>query len=235
LKPLVTIRVTDKTEHARRRRSWTRGFTTAALKGYEPFVISRSLQLIDTLASKNLKETQDLTEWCAYFAYDVMMDLACVIGYPTQVIPHLIICLFYSFGGGTELMRDGDSDGLKHVGKRTKVTVLKLVDFFQHLIYFYSRDVIFTSHVPWLGPIFFAVPGFTNNFKAYRVRAQHWARRRIKEGSTQKDLFYHLVHLHPSIFSVINDFYKYICRWTKIILLLPNQLSPRLLSTVCEI
>ena len=75
--PLVTI--VDKTEHIRRRQFWTRGFTITAIKGYEGFVKNRSLQLIDTLASKNLKETQDLAEWSAYFAYDLMMDLACVI------------------------------------------------------------------------------------------------------------------------------------------------------------
>jgi hypothetical protein len=75
--PLVTI--VDKTEHARRRQIWTRGFTITAIKGYEGFVKNRSLQLIDTLASKNLKETQNLTEWSAFFSYDLMMDLACVI------------------------------------------------------------------------------------------------------------------------------------------------------------
>lgn len=75
--PLVTI--VDKTEHTRRRQFWTRGFTITAIKGYEGFVKNRSLQLIDTLASKNLKETQNLTEWSAYFSYDLMMDLACVI------------------------------------------------------------------------------------------------------------------------------------------------------------
>ena len=81
--PLVTI--VDKTEHTRRRRSWIRGFTITAIKGYEGFVKNRSLQLIDTLASKNLKETQNLTEWFAFFAYDLMMDLAYVIQrqYPT--------------------------------------------------------------------------------------------------------------------------------------------------------
>ena len=75
--PLITI--VDKTEHTRRRQFWTRGFTITAIKGYEGFVKNRSLQLIDTLASKNLKETQNLTEWFAFFAYDLMMDLACVI------------------------------------------------------------------------------------------------------------------------------------------------------------
>ena len=75
--PLITI--VDKTEHTRRRRFWTRGFTITAIKGYESFVKNRSLQLVDTLASKNLKETQNLTEWFAYFAYDLTMDLAYVI------------------------------------------------------------------------------------------------------------------------------------------------------------
>jgi cytochrome P450 len=76
--PLMAI--VDKTEHTRRRKFWIRGFTITALKGYEGFVKKRSLQLIDTLASKNLsKETQNLTEWFAFYSYDLMMDLACVI------------------------------------------------------------------------------------------------------------------------------------------------------------
>ena len=63
------IAMVDKTEHARRRRAWTRGLATAALKDYEVMVKNRSLQLVDTLASNNLKETQNLTEWFAFFAY----------------------------------------------------------------------------------------------------------------------------------------------------------------------
>lgn len=66
-KPLIAI--VDKHEHARRRRAWTRGFTTTALKGYESMVKNKSLQLIDTLASKNLKESVDLTQWLAFYAY----------------------------------------------------------------------------------------------------------------------------------------------------------------------
>jgi hypothetical protein len=63
------IAIVDKSEHARRRRSWTRGFTTVALKGYEALIKDRSLQLVDTLALNNLKETQNLTEWFGFFAY----------------------------------------------------------------------------------------------------------------------------------------------------------------------
>ena len=69
--PLMTI--VDKTEHTRRRQfsSLTRGFTITAIKGYEGLVKNRSVQLIDTSESKNLKETQSLTEWFAFFfAYD---------------------------------------------------------------------------------------------------------------------------------------------------------------------
>jgi hypothetical protein len=50
------------------------------------------------------------------------------------------------------------------------------------------------GHLPWLGSI---APGFANDIKAFRAGAQNWARRRVKEGSTQKDLFYHLVRSHP--------------------------------------
>ena len=85
--PLETI--VDKTEHTRRRQFWIRGFTISAIKGYEGFVKNRSLQLIETLASKNLKDTQNLTEWSSFFSYDLMMDLAYVIQ-PYKYFIHII-------------------------------------------------------------------------------------------------------------------------------------------------
>ena len=62
---------------------------------------------------------------------------------------------------------------------------------------------MFLSHVPWLSSIAFSLPGFVDDFKTFRARAQDWARRRVKEGSTRKDLFYHLVRLHPQNFNLI--------------------------------
>ena len=58
------------------------------------------------------------------------------------------------------------------------------------------REAIFMGHVPWLGSIALSLPGFANNTKVFSAHAKSWARRRVKEGSTHKDLFYHLVRLH---------------------------------------
>ena len=71
VKGLVTI--VDKTEHARRRRTWEKAFTTVALKGYEDLVKDRAVQLVNALASLNLKETQDLADWFASFAYVLLI------------------------------------------------------------------------------------------------------------------------------------------------------------------
>ena len=65
VKALIAIR--DKTEHTRRRRPWTRAFSTNALKDYEVLVIKRVTQLVDTLAAQ--KGTVDLTQWISFFAY----------------------------------------------------------------------------------------------------------------------------------------------------------------------
>ena len=52
------------------------------------------------------------------------------------------------------------------------------------------------GHVPWLGSIALSLPGFANNTKVFCAHAKNWARRRVKEGSVHKDLFYHLVRLN---------------------------------------
>ena len=64
------------------------------------------------------------------------------------------------------------------------------------------------AHVPWLGSIALSLPGFANNTKVFCAHAKSWARRRIKEGSIHKDLFYHLVRLdlHPE--KIFNLFFK---------------------------
>ena len=57
--------VNDHAEHARRRRTWTRGFGPAALKDYEEIVSRRVAQLIDSLSSR---KTVDLTRIFGYFS-----------------------------------------------------------------------------------------------------------------------------------------------------------------------
>jgi cytochrome P450 len=63
------IGIKDKQEHARRKRPWSKGFSTSALKIYESLVIKRILQFMEVLSSKNLKETINLTPWITYFGY----------------------------------------------------------------------------------------------------------------------------------------------------------------------
>ena len=63
------IVIIDKQEHSQRKRFWAKGFSTSALKGYESLLIKRTLQFMEVLSSKNLKETINLTPWIAYFGY----------------------------------------------------------------------------------------------------------------------------------------------------------------------
>ena len=63
------VAIVDKHEHARRKRPWSRGFSTSALKDYEGLVIKRILQFMEVLSSKNIKEAINLTPLIAYFRY----------------------------------------------------------------------------------------------------------------------------------------------------------------------
>ncbi|KAL5522514.1 hypothetical protein ACEPAG_8530 [Sanghuangporus baumii] len=83
-------------EHALRRKRWNRAFNSAAVKGYDPIVQKRALQLVDELEKRSTRNnivSVSLSLWLSYFTTDVMGDMA--------------------FGGGFELMRDGaDKDGI---------------------------------------------------------------------------------------------------------------------------
>lgn len=49
------------------------------------------------------------------------------------------------------------------------------------------------SHVPWLGSLFLRFPNLAKDLKAFRTYAKKRGISRKKEGSSHKDLFYHLV------------------------------------------
>ena len=64
--PVVALSaVNDHAEHAQRRRTWTRGFSPAALKDYEEIVKERVVQLTETLSTR---KSVDLARMIAYFA-----------------------------------------------------------------------------------------------------------------------------------------------------------------------
>ena len=75
MKDLISIR--DPQEHAARRRLWQRGMTAESLRGYEPTIAKRALQLVskfETAAQKD--EEVDLAQWIGYFTFDFMGDMA---------------------------------------------------------------------------------------------------------------------------------------------------------------
>ncbi|EAU85431.2 high nitrogen upregulated cytochrome P450 monooxygenase 2 [Coprinopsis cinerea okayama7 len=127
--------------------------------------------LVDAIGSQ--QAPVDLTKWIGFWSYDVMNDLA--------------------FGGGTEMIRDGDVDGL------------------WHLLEAGQRNSIILGHLPWLGSLFLRLPYFASDLKAFRAHAKKCALQRKHKPSPYKDLFYYLIdeddaNKHPpSVVEVIND------------------------------
>lgn len=64
-KPLIALR--SKQEHTRRRRPWTRAFSSAALKGYEELINNRCTQLVEVLG--NQVGAVDMAKWVSFFTY----------------------------------------------------------------------------------------------------------------------------------------------------------------------
>ena len=64
--PLIAIR--DPAEHTQRRKAWSRGFSTAALKEYHPIVVKRAGQLMDSLRAASSEGPVDLAQWISFFA-----------------------------------------------------------------------------------------------------------------------------------------------------------------------
>ncbi|KAJ7478690.1 cytochrome P450 [Mycena galericulata] len=90
--PGIIIGSRNSQGHAKARKSWNTAFTPAAIKGYEPMLIRRVSQLVESLDQR--KSKLDLSHWFSYFSFDFMGDIA--------------------FGGGFELMRDTNQRFLWH-------------------------------------------------------------------------------------------------------------------------
>ncbi|PAV19188.1 cytochrome P450 [Pyrrhoderma noxium] len=116
---LISTRSTR--EHAVRRKPWTRAFSPASVKEYEPFVQRRALQLAGELEKRSELGPIDLTEWFNYFAFDIMGDMA--------------------LGGGFELMRDGgDNEGIwtiLHTGLE-KMAILQHMPWLSRILFQFS-------------------------------------------------------------------------------------------------
>ncbi|KAJ3546904.1 hypothetical protein NM688_g5462 [Phlebia brevispora] len=150
VKSMIAVR--DPAEHQRRRRPWNRAFNTAATKEYEPMLKKRAVQLVEALEKQS--GIVDLAQWISYFSYDFMGDMV--------------------FGGGTELMANGDSEGLLRTMKEG-FDITQVYD-----------------HVPWISHYTKNIPTIGKKHKTFRSMAISRTAERYKHGSTTKDLFYYL-------------------------------------------
>ncbi|KAH8115860.1 high nitrogen upregulated cytochrome P450 monooxygenase 2 [Phellopilus nigrolimitatus] len=151
------IATRSSTVHAAKRVPWTHAFSTVSVREYQPAIARRASQLADELEKRALaKETVDLGTWLIYFAFDFMGDMA--------------------FGGGFELMRDGDVNGVWKM----------LVD---------RIDVIaWQMHIPWATRMLLKIPFATEAVVKFRNFTIQCAAQRKEKGSFSKDLFYHLIN-----------------------------------------
>ncbi|KAJ7131859.1 cytochrome P450 [Mycena crocata] len=140
--------------HAAKRRVWNRAFTSAALREYEPLIAKRASQLIGCLGGQN--GVVDIVFWFDLFALDLMGDLA--------------------FGGGFELLRDGED--MAQVGSRIRG---------------FMKASSLAGQLPWVTPTFHLLPQVGRLVEEFNKFGQNLAINRMKNGSMgRKDLWYHL-------------------------------------------
>ncbi|KAL7277160.1 hypothetical protein ACG7TL_009006 [Trametes sanguinea] len=148
--PLVGI--LDPELHAERRKPWNRAFSAAALKEYEPLIANRVTQLVRVLSDQ--RGEIDVGRFFNYFSYDFMMDMA--------------------YGGGSELLRDGDTNNIWHTMEAGWPAATAL------------------SHVPYLGPYGGRVPAIAATVDRLVSYCRKFTMKRIERGSERKDIFHYL-------------------------------------------
>ncbi|KAI0641322.1 high nitrogen upregulated cytochrome P450 monooxygenase 2 [Trametes meyenii] len=143
-KDMLLVGIMDTAEHLERRKPWARAFSGAALKEYEPLVAARASQLVQAL--EHQQGEIDMGKWVNFF----------------------------SFGGGSELLRDGDTNN------------------FWRLLDNGLPPGTFLSHVPWLAPYLARVPFISADIKKVIAYCNDLTTKRIARGSEKKDLFHYL-------------------------------------------
>lgn len=67
--------IRDFSVHGQRRKPWIRAMSSAGIKGFEPVIKMKALELVDEL-SKKLGENIDISHWMNLFGFDFMGHLA---------------------------------------------------------------------------------------------------------------------------------------------------------------
>ncbi|KAF7980604.1 hypothetical protein HWV62_37376 [Athelia sp. TMB] len=176
-------------EHTRRRRPWNRAFNSEALKGYEEIIEKRANQLMETLSCQ--VGATNLAQWISFFTFDFMSDMASV-PYLFQYFAGINESLSLRFGGGSEMLREGDSQGVWSALDNSSLLSTAL------------------GHSPWLGPYYNILPIGTDK-RRFRDFCVERAKSRIAQGSMTKDVFHHFLNESgteanpPSMLEVVQD------------------------------
>ncbi|OQE04404.1 hypothetical protein PENVUL_c033G10168 [Penicillium vulpinum] len=76
LEPQISLHMArNKQEHARRRKVWDQGFSSRALRDYEPRVARYTDQLIQVI-EREVGNEMDIAKWFNYYSFDVMGDMS---------------------------------------------------------------------------------------------------------------------------------------------------------------
>ncbi|KAF8560403.1 high nitrogen upregulated cytochrome P450 monooxygenase 2 [Imleria badia] len=167
MEQLNLISTRDLQRHAVLRKAWNKAFSDAPLRDYEELMLLRAHQLINTL--KNICKEQggvgcvDIASWIGYFTL--------LKSFLTATHDHL------SFGGGFELMRDGDTE--------------RLLPNMSKSLYFATLS----QAVPWFACVLRNLPYVGEPMRVFGSFGFQRAKIRYDQEPDRKDLFYHLVNV----------------------------------------
>ncbi|TFK37559.1 high nitrogen upregulated cytochrome P450 monooxygenase 2 [Crucibulum laeve] len=155
---LIDIR--DLQEHGKLRKAWNKAFSNEPLKDYEEILIGRVNQLSEELQricanSTNGVGCVDIAQWLSFFSFDYMGDIG--------------------FGGGFNLMREGDHAGLWH-SMETGMYLPSIV-----------------QHIPWIGRFTRNIPFIADALQGLIALGVEQATKRGSGNVQKKDFFYHLI------------------------------------------
>ncbi|KAF5315461.1 hypothetical protein D9619_007593 [Psilocybe cf. subviscida] len=155
----VLIELQEPSLHAQLRKPWNKGFTAEPLKSYEFALIRRirqintQLRLVTELSLDGVGQV-DVSKWICYFAFDFIGDIA--------------------FGGGFNLMKEGDKHGTFH--SMEKALVLPAI----------------LQHIPWASEFVRSLPTMGTDLSKFIGFAMEHAVRRFQMDVKEKDLFYYM-------------------------------------------
>ncbi|KAJ5813757.1 uncharacterized protein N7503_000507 [Penicillium pulvis] len=142
IEPRVSLQTDrDKASHARRRKTWDQGFSSQALRDYEPRVVHYTAQLMQAI-EKGLNEPMNMTKWFNLYSIDVMGDL--------------------SFGRSFDMLADNED---KYFLNQLHAD-MKMIGLFSHLMWLFP----FFKRIPGINADYLKFWGWLDNNVQNRIK-----------------------------------------------------------------